>query len=159
MKTKELKIKNTYESIFKEEKNYTDVEKDISKLKRNIDFIEIPTKDKYIKVYIPLNYKTSMFLASDKVGNCKGKWKLANSPKHWDEYIIEDHGIVTYIINYAKDVSSEKCKEAIYFFDDEITIERTNSFDKNIDKVFYDELIKNYMEKNWFKLNKKFKRD
>jgi len=58
-------------------------------LKKNVDYIEIPLKTDKSDAYIPLNYKASRVLASNRVGQCEGKWCTAyqKDDDYWDDYI------------------------------------------------------------------------
>ena len=70
----------------------------ISGLEKNKDYLIFPIDN--IQAYIPLNYEASKLIASDKIGNCIGKWCTAYSKtsEYWIEYTEEDNVVLVYII-------------------------------------------------------------
>jgi len=114
--------------------------KPIKGIKKGTDYLEIPLKDKDYKAYIPLNYKASKIIASDKTGNCRGKWCTANSDtdQHWIDYIEDGLGVLVYVLDFhvftpdEDDTDDSMKKVAIYYYESLTTQE---AFDKNDDRL------------------------
>lgn len=50
--------------------------------------------------YIPLNWKASRVIASDRVGNCEGRWctSYAKDESYWTEYVKKKKEIFVYLV-------------------------------------------------------------
>lgn len=131
--------------------------KGIEGLTKDKDYIEIPIKDKEDEIYIPLNYKASKIIASNRVGQCEGKWCTAyqKTDEYWIEYIKENEGILTYVIRNNDKLFKINQKQAIYFHKNKKDIERFDANDNKINSVSYEKEIKNYVYKNWDKIKSK----
>lgn len=127
-------------------------------LKKGTDYIEIPTNNDLVKAYIPLNYKASKVIASDKVRGCEGKWCTAyqKTDDYWNEYIEYNRGILVYVINYDPGIDFIDFKQAIYFYPDKSTIEMFDARDSRINSVVYKKNITIFVYANWDKIRKAY---
>jgi hypothetical protein len=54
----------------------------------------------YEGAYMPLSYEASKFIASNRIGNCTGRWCTAKqrSSEDWNKYIYRDKIVLVYIV-------------------------------------------------------------
>jgi hypothetical protein len=130
----------------------------LSGIRKDKDYIEIPLNDSEIRAFIPLNYDASKVIASNKVGQCEGKWCTAyqKTNEHWEQYIEQTEGILVYIINYGEAHPTDY-KQAIYFYPDKHNIEMFNADDRSIHGIFYGDQIKKYVYHNWDNIRESYK--
>lgn len=137
----------------------------LSGLTEGKDYLEIPLPDKDIKAYIPLSYKASRVIASDRVGKCEGKWCTAyqKDDVHWDSYINQGGGALVYIVNNGKSDRPQDYKHAIFFipsYPGSRDINQYEIFDavdnplKSPNNTYYFRTIQKYVESNWKKIRK-----
>ena len=118
------KIKNIDDFLTAIEKVYGKKTKSMAKkgvkgLKKGKDYLEIKVEDKDTGVYIPFNNKSSIIIASNKVGYVTGEWctAYAKNDEHWKTYIHRDEGILVYIVDYNEDDAGDlQSKEAFYYY-------------------------------------------
>lgn len=128
-------------------------------LTKGKDYIQIPLSYEGIHAYIPLNYKASKVIASDRVGDCEGKWCTAyqKTDEHWNDYVSDRGGILVYLINPYEQDSSDS-KKAFYFYSNDV-VEGFDAEDEPIS--FYtgsatNKEIEKYVRSNWDEIRKAY---
>ena len=115
-------------------------ERGIKGLKEGKDYVEIDVQGDWVG-YIPLNHKASSIIASDKIGNCEGKWCVASPgvTDHWNRY--GHHGInFIYLISpngekYALAVFPPPTADLQDWMDIEDYINETHKFAGELDTL------------------------
>ncbi len=117
-------------------------------------------KNKEVEAYIPLHYKASKVIASDKVGYCEGEWCTAyqKTDSYWEDYVIKNGVILVYIIVVDPDIDKYdpmELKTAIAFHSPS-TYEVFNTKDESIKTTPQFSKIQSYVSNNWDKIRSHF---